>query len=365
MGLSYNNLHIKKNGAVTVQAVCNVFAGLFKADGYLPCDKEAAELCAVVYAPQNSGWISAACGKMQYGGSDDAQTKAAAFSKALGTTVIAAGCCDSDFSELSITDPAGETQGWVNIGEPYFGEFPHPTDLSPWEREVSDFGKFTEIMTKRHDFAEDAFYGAAELLGMSPEQTCITERHTEMLDSSAVTMLYFAMPEYQTDEPPKMWYLSCSGIPFQPDEAVTLPIVNRGRASKGIRFAIKMPSEGGDVWFENTMLLFGNRQPARPITLEKKQISDDTTAFVWTDEEFPLPCAVDPQLPFAEKTRREWQRCFGFSFCPKGDRMRLLEARAVIYPLENERDGNSMVRANAEQKKLLLEEYAKMEEQDK
>lgn len=273
--------------------------------------------------------------------------KSGGFSKALGTQVISADCCDSDFMELSISDPAGETLGWVNIGEPYSEQFPHPTDLSPWEREVSDFGKFTELMTKRHTFAEDAFYGAAELLGMSPEQTSVTVRHAEPLDTSAVTMLYFAIPEYQTDEPPKMWYLPCEGIPFQPDKNATLPIVNRGRASKGIRFAVKMPSEGGEVWFENTALFFGNGQVGRPITLEKTQLSEDTTAFVWTDENFPLPGAVDPQLMFPENAIREYQRCFGFYLCPKGDRTRLLEARAVVYPLENEWEGNSMVRANA------------------
>ena len=163
--------------------------------------------------------------------------------------------------ELSISDPAGEALGWVNIGEPYGGQFPHPTDLSPWEHEVSDFGKFTELMTNSHTFAEDAFYGAAELLGMSPEQTCVTVRHAEPLDTGA----------------------------------------------------------------------------------------------------------VDPQLPYTEKARREYQRCFGINLCPKGDRMKLLEARAVIYPLENEWNGNSMVRANAEQKKQLAEEYAKsdIKEQNK
>lgn len=359
MGLSYNNLHIKKNGAVTVQAVCDIIAGIFKADGYFPCEKDDAEMCALVYAPENSGWISVACGRSEYDGRCEAQTKAADFSEALGTQVISANCCDSDFMELSISDPAGETLGRVNIGEPYGGQFTHPTNLSPWEHEVSDFGKFTELMTNSHTFAEDAFYGAAELLGMSPEQTCVTVRHAEPLDTSAVIMLYFAVPEYQTDAPPKMQYLLCNGIPFQPDKIATLPIVNIGRASKGIRFAVKMPSEGGEVWFENTALFFGNGQVGRPITLEKTQLSEDTTAFVWTDEEFPLPGAVDPQLPYTEKARREYQRCFGINLCPKGDRMKLLEARAVIYPLENEWNGNSMVRANAEQKKQLAEEYAK------
>ena len=132
MGSSFTNIHVRKNGSVTLADVEKLLCGEFRKKGFeQAADAKTADETVVLCEAGGSSWITVC--------SQHFESRIPELSKALNTDVMLIDCCDSDFIEMKLTDADG-TDARVTIGEPYYGE--RENSYSEWEGKVSDLEKF-------------------------------------------------------------------------------------------------------------------------------------------------------------------------------------------------------------------------------
>jgi hypothetical protein len=106
---------------------------------------ENSETELMIYAPDNSEWVSVASDFYNFNDDKDTAAAAVPISDKFGTYVIAAACIDSDFAFMHLLNTADKTDGWINSGTPYEGmKLPRRTSSAPWKKIISDFEKLLQ-----------------------------------------------------------------------------------------------------------------------------------------------------------------------------------------------------------------------------
>ena len=350
MGMFFNNLHIRKNEVYSHDKLIEMLTAEMEQNGYTMLNGlktlesgEEPDISIVIYSPEKSEWVSVASDCFNFNTSED--TKAAAFpiSEKFGTDVLAAACCDSDYLMMNLINAADGTDGWVNAGSMYGMKLPRRTRIAPWKGKVTDLEKFKAVVKEKNTFAEDAFYGSAELLGMVTEQCALETEHTEGLDEGALTRLHFALPEGTQKELPEFKVRWFSLTPCRIGGSSCVFVDNKGGRSRGVGVMfVGDYIENDQLTFEN--VIFGSdigskKQKNRPIKLKKIKTTDGKTALYWKDESFDIPPAPNPSLPVMRRDKLESERKFGVWFTVRGDPRKVLDVKVFIIPLENYRDG--------------------------
>ncbi len=262
------------------------------------------------------------------------------FSKAFSTDVISVLCCDSDFMFLNLINTEKNKDGWITVGSPY-GSAPRRNSFKPWEKTVVDLEQFKEIVKGENVFAEEAFYEAGEkLLGMTSAQCGLTSDYTENLERSALTLLYFVLPENGSKkEPPKLEIPLFNLMPCKIGQSSCVFVVNKGGASTGVAVEFFGDfTENDEITFEDVTFAYdygSDRRGVIPVTLKKVNSTDGRAIWYWEYKDFKIPPKVNPNLPWSKKSDLEFKREFGVWFTPKGNPRKTLDIMVAIIPLQN------------------------------
>ena len=341
MGTTFSNLHIKKTEKFTLDEFKKVFTDCMTEKGYKAVEnKEQGEVSGVIYAPEDSGWVSLSCDEFSFDSDKKMREAAEPYSKAFSADVIAAFCCDSDFMFLNLINTEKNKDGWITLGSPY-GSAPRRTSFKPWEKTVGDLEQLKAIVQEESVFAEAAFCTAGEkLLGMTAQQCDLTADYTAHLDQSALTVLYFALPENETQkEPPKLEITSFNLMPCKIGADKCIFAVNKGGASVGIAVEFFGDfTENDEITFEDVTFEYDLGSPNRtsiPVTLEKRKSTNGENFWYWENKSFKIPPKINPAVPWSKISDLEFKRQFGIRFTPKGNPRKTLDIKVAIIPLQS------------------------------
>ncbi len=363
MGLFFSNVHIKKNNNFSIEGLMDMLREEMKTKGFDEIQSaEEAEISLCVYSPENSGWVSVASDCYNF--SDAESTKAAAtpFSEKFGTDVIAAMCLDSDYLMMNLVNVVKHIDGWINSGELYGEKPPRCTSIEPWKSVVSDYEKFSAVVKDKNVFAEDVFYGSADLLGMDTSQCALQPDGAQLQQAENLRRLYFSAQNGKEKELPVLRLNGFQGCPCSAEKNTIVFVNNKGGSSKGIAVMF-----WGGI-FENDEVVvervtfesdYGSeKRKIVPITLEKRKATNGETVLYWADRDFVIPKAVNQSLPWEKKHDLEFKKQFGVRFFVSGNKRKFLDVRVSIIPLEN-REGSEcwFVYRHYKTKKRYIEEY--------
>ena len=366
MGMFFNNLHIRKNEEYNHDKLKQMLIEGMEKKGYtlLESGREA-EASVVIYSPKKSEWVSVASDCFVFSTAED--TKAAAFpiSEKFGADVLVAACFDSDYLMMNLINAADGTDGWVNVGSMCGMKLPRRTSIAPWKGKVTDIEKFKAIIKEKNIFAEDAFYGCAELLGMVTEQCALETDNTDWLEEGTFTRLCFSLPEDTQNELPRLTFKHFGLMPCKVDESRCEFVVNKGGRSKGVGVMfVGDYIEDDQLTFENVTLesdLDNHKHTITPIQLEKRKNALGQTVLYWEDKNFHIPPAVDPSILGKRYDDLEYKRTFGVRFTVRGNPRKVLDVKFFIIPLENSREGSACwyCYMSSGTKERYIEEYNK------
>ncbi|MBQ6431666.1 MAG: hypothetical protein IJJ99_07320 [Oscillospiraceae bacterium] len=338
MGLFFANLHVRKNENYDTEALKDTLIRLLAEDGFTPAqDESEGNICVAICAPPRSEWVSVASDTFQVGVDDSMARTAARLSQRFDTDVITAACFDSDDLQLSLLNTRDGTDGWINVGRSE--EVPHRrrTKLSPWSKLVGDMPRLKEIVRTEHVFAEEAFAQIAELIRMEPAQATLEVGASDLLPAGQITRLFFAAPP-GTVKPPKFEIALYGGMPCRIGESSVVSVHNAGGKSKGLGVMfIGDCVDQGEIAFEDVKLQLRRKKAWEfvPIELKKADRGDGKTCWYWVDPSFPIPPAVNENIPLRKRLLLAFERGIGVRFTPVGNPRKVLDITVVVYPLEN------------------------------
>ena len=346
MGMFFANLHIRKNKAYSLEKLKKMQIEEMEKKGYtLHESDEEAEVCVVIYAPEKSEWVSVASDCFAFATAEDTKNAALPISGEFMTDVLAAACYDSDYLMMNILNVTDGTDGWVNVGSMYGMKRPRRTSIAPWKGKVTDIKQFKAIIKEKNTFAEDAFYGCAELLGMTAEQCALETGQADELEEGAVTKLFFSLPEGTQRELPKLEINGFSLMPCEIGKSSSVFVNNKGGRSKGVGIMfVGDYIEDDQLTFENVTFESGcgsDKRKITPIELKKVKTANGQTVLYWEDKNFHIPPAVDPATPVMRRMDLEFRKLFGVRFTVQGNPRKVLDVTVFIIPLENSRKGTA------------------------
>lgn len=344
MGMFFNNLHIRKNEKYSHEKLKKMLIREMENKGYKLFEgAETADVSVVIYSPRESEWASVASDCFAFSTAEDTKAVALPISEKFGADVLAVACFDSDYLMMNLINAADGTDGWVNVGSMYDMELPRRTSIAPWKGKVTDIEKFKAIIKEKNIFAEDAFYGCAELLGMVTEQCALETDNTDVLKEGTFTRLCFSLPEGMQKELPRLTFKHFGLMPCKIGESRCEFVVNKGGRSKGVGVMfVGDYIEDDQLTFENVTLesdLDNHERTITPIQLEKIKNALGQTVLYWEDKNFHIPPAVDPSIPSKRYDDLEYKRTFGVRFTVQGNPRKVLDVMFFIIPLENRREG--------------------------
>ncbi|MGN1340359.1 MAG: hypothetical protein ACI4WS_08705 [Oscillospiraceae bacterium] len=339
MGLSFSNYNIRRSAAAKPERILDALCRYAKSRGYIPCEEADADVEAAVYAPEDSGWISVWSELMSAENGCDMSSAAAWLSKVLKTDVLTAMCCDSDFIFLNLINTRDGVDAWANVGNLYC-EPERETDIAAWSGRVKDLQRFEADLNEDGVFAEDFMYTLDEQLGLPGEQGCFDQYSAKDLsENDSVTRLFFSLPDKAADNDlPWLEIKSFGLMPCKKDETMKQTALNKGGASKGLAVAFTgVYVRNDEITFSDVKLEYieNGKWVIVPITLKKYQMVDGGYMYYWEDKEFPIPPAVNPELPMKKLMEKEFYSSFGVRFTPHGDPRKMLDIRLQFMPLEN------------------------------
>lgn len=340
MGMTFSNLYIKKNDNYNLENLKDWLTKDMAKQGYTAVENaKDSEISMLIYAPSDSSWISLASDSFMLYSASDIKKTAKPISKAFETDVLTASCMDSDFLLLHLLNAADHTDAWAKIGSLYGMETGKPVHISAWEKKVPDIFQFSKIIKTHYTFAEEALYELADkAFAMLPEQCCLYVNDTLRLEQTALTRLYFALPETSQTEPPRIEIPMYGLMPCKIGESSCVFAVNKGGASKGISIAFTGDFiENDDLTFENITFESNYGSDDRKIiSIQPEKVRQKGGGYMlyWEDPDFPIPPKANPKLPISQIQKLEFEREFGVRFTVQGNPRRLLDVTVFIMPLD-------------------------------
>lgn len=366
MGMFFKNIHIRKNKEYNHDTLKKILIGEMEKKGFTLLESnEEAEVSVVIYSPERSKWVSVASDCFDFDTAEDIKAVALPISEKFRTDVLAAACYDSDYLIMNIINAVDGTDGWVNVGSMYGMKLPRRTSIAPWKGKIADIEKFKAIVKEKHTFAENAFYSAAELLGMATEQCALETDYADRSEESALTRLFFSLPEGTQKKLPQLEIDCFDLMPCKIGKSSCEFVTNKGDRSKGIGIMFV-----GD-YIENDHLIFENvtlesnfdrdKRKNTPIKLEKTKTISGETVLYWEDKNFHIPPAVDSSIPIKRRMELEFKKTFGLRFTVRGNPRKVLDVMFFIIPLENRHEGAACwcCYLHSGTKERYIEEYNK------
>ena len=339
MGMSFSNIHIKKNENYDIDKIKKMLLKYMEKKGYKQLDdEENADVVTAIFVPEQSEWVTIGSDMFEFKNSTDTKNISEPFSNMFKTDVLTVSCIDSDYLMMNLINVSDNTDAWINVGSLYGMKMPRRTGYNAWKNKVNNFEIFKNIMKSEHIFAEEALYESCELLGMLSEQVVFSSDFVEGRANCKVEKLYFSLPESYEKEPTKLVINLYEGMPCRIGKSTPVFVVNRGGKSKGVAVIFT-----GD-YIENDELTFvdvtfesdygSEKRKIVPIKLEKVELNDGGYAYYWEDKNFQIPPKVNPELPWSRYDKMEFERQFGVRFTPQGDSRKVLDVKVYIIPLE-------------------------------
>ncbi len=352
MGLFFSNVHIRKNDQFDLSQLEGALIKSMTSLGYqVVDDEEDSEVSVQICCDDNSEWVSVASDYFDFQTPEDTRAAAEPLSVLFQTDVLAVTCVDSDFMMLNLINETDGTDAWINVGMPYGDQFPRRTGFrntknnvigigfGAWENKVTDYDVFQAVMQAEYTFAEDALCRAGDLLGLPVSQSTLTTDDDGSIPRSALTSLFFAMPQDTRRELPRLELNMPSMMPCENGKDSLVLVTNKGGQSQGIAVVFQGDYvEKDEITFDQVQLeydLSHNPRHIIPIQLEKKKAADGSYYWYWEDKEFAIPDKVDPDLSMGKYMNMEHKREFGVRFVPRGNPRKMLDIVVFIAPLEN------------------------------
>ena len=338
MGLSFSNIHIKKNTSLTQEKIIDIFREILNQKGYTETTDETESECTLVAAAPDTGdYYSVLCEMTEFRGADDMKNTALEISEKTQSDVITACCMDSDYLMLCYENSSTGADGWINIGKPYTKKLPRRTSLTAWKALTDNHVKLKEIVKEEYICAEEAFCEIAGIINMDKDACFIDS------DFEIGKKFFFKLPDNIKKELPKFEIWLFGGDPCTMDMPNCVHAVNRGGRGKGIAVIVTGDFIGNDelvldnVMFETDLL--SKKYKSVPITFAKKKTTAGDMMLYWEDKDFCIPQRVNPELSDIKKLDLEGQRAFGIRFGLKGNPEKRFGIKVFIVPLENYRSG--------------------------
>lgn len=340
MGMTFSNLHIRKNETFDLNKLKNLVTQNMSEKGYQLLETaDGAESSVFIYAPEDSKWISVACDEFEFWTYENTKAVAGPFSRVLGTDVLAAGCMDSDCLLLNLVNEEDNTDARIGTGFMDDIQMETPVDFDVWEKKIRDMKQFKEILKSEPTFAEDILYDMAEkVFEMSADQCVLETGYSEDLDQKALIKMYFSMPEDSQKEPPKLEIHSFSLMPCKIGESNCVFATNKGGSSRGVAIYFAGDFiENDELTFEDITFEYdfgSDERQSIPITPKKMKAVNGEYILYWEDKNFQIPAKVNPNLSLMRQEDLEWKRMFGVRFTVQGNPRKLLDVKVFIIPLE-------------------------------
>lgn len=344
MGTFFQNIHIRKTPAFSVEELRAFLTRQMEAAGYTPAKPKNCDLLVTMLAPEHSEWISVASDAFSFDSAQAVKDILLPYSKAFSTDVLGAMCMDSDLFFMNLVNAGDGTDGWFNAGR---GPKYRHTALAPFRGKVTDYEGFRKALKSEWCFAEEPFQNAAPYLGMDMEQTLFNCDADGTFPEEI--RLGFRLPQGQA--PPVLTWHSSHG---PTDTKFMVGFLNTGGKSRGLQIVfgsnpLRKPIdnwvESGEMTIEDAYLTIGwsNRSSEKriPITLEKQIADNGQLVLAWTDPNFPIPAGVDPKLPYLRALRLEFEREIDIHYKIRGNLRKVLEVCVFINPLKNYPAGSS------------------------
>lgn len=96
MGTFFQNIHIRKTPAFSVEELRAFLTRQMEAAGYTPAEPKNCDLLVTMLAPEHSEWISVASDAFSFDSAQAVKDILLPYSKAFSTDVLGAMCMDSD-----------------------------------------------------------------------------------------------------------------------------------------------------------------------------------------------------------------------------------------------------------------------------
>lgn len=362
MGLFFENIHIHKNMKYNIDVLKEELINHLEKNGFeLLSDDKEGSVSVVIYEPDSSDWVSVASDIFQFDTEEGIRKVAEPISQCFETDIISAGCYDSDYLRLSILNITDGTDGWINVGRSEEIKNLRRTSLTPWKKIVDDIKTLNNIVRDEYVFAEEAFGKMADLIKMSPEQTVLDVGHIDFLNPEKIVRLEFLAPE-GTIKPPKLVIPRYDLMPCQIGKSQVVSVYNSGGKSKGLGIMfIGDYVDNDEIAFEDVKLQLCSKEEWKfvPVELKKVDWAYGKKCYYWSDPDFPLPPAVNENVPPIKRMNLEFEREIGIRFTPVGNQRKVLDIRIVVYPLANSMDGQTSwyVYRYAGSKRNYIEEH--------
>ncbi|MGN0514809.1 MAG: hypothetical protein ACI4GD_11055 [Lachnospiraceae bacterium] len=346
MGLSFSNIHIRKNNEFNLDKLINEITVIMESKGYYAAMHDDEDLVSVdIYNPNGSNWVTISSDCFELCNDNDTKALAKPLSHAFGTDILSVACFDSDYLFMNLVNESDGTDAWVNVGGIPGMKMPRRTAFGSWKKKVRDIEEFKKVIKEDHLFAEDALYLCENLFELAPGQSVGPLCDVEEEEKEGVVRLYFSVPEKEVKELPFLENMSHSLIPCRMGEEQIVWVVNNGGKSRGIAIIFVGDFiENDEITYENVQFLYhdtkGNQKNV-PITPEKVHTQSGRYMLYWEDKDFVIPQKVNPDLPWQKAYEKKWRQSLGVSFVPKGNERKRLDITVFVAPLENYEAGSS------------------------
>lgn len=337
MGSWFSNLHIRKNGTLTLSDVKNHMAQIMSAQQFIPAASEAeADGAVAIVSSNDSQWFSvysdlfcfenpATCGKL-----------AKPISTALRSDVLGIACFDSDYLYLNLINHEDKTDAWAGVGSAAGLGIKRRTSLSAWKEKVADFQRFKKCVKTKYVCAEEVLGEIAPCLELPELQSMASYEYLMDFDFSAdAVYLFFKLPDsMKSKEPPRLVPLMYSLMPCELEQPGLVDAVNTGRASKGLTvFFVGDYVEHDEITFSDVCWAKWKNEVIEetPIKLSKGQLTDGRWVYYYHDPGLRIPTKADERLPWS----RQMERSIMVRFVPHGNPRKILDITVVLVPDDN------------------------------
>lgn len=332
MGSWFSNLHIRKSGHVTMEAVVSCIHSQMARCGYEPAvsERDADAAVAVISMPEGQ-WISVCSEQLAHDDSESCKGIAMPISQQLCTDVLGIACFDSDYLYLNLINAEEQVDAWVGIGHGKDVGIDRRTGVTAWKKKVADYPAFSAAAKQKYICAEQFLTQAEPCLGLPAVQGMMTLREAE--SQGKTEYLYYRLKEASVIQEASKLVLNKydAGIPCLVDRCSKLSIYSVGTESHGLSVYFSGPGvEDGTLTFSDVCL--GRNGQLLPINLEKMQLPDGQWAYGYHDPCFPIPVGPSRRLKWEKQWPLMVERRIGLEFIPRGDPRKALDITVIVVP---------------------------------
>ena len=197
MGMTFSNVHLKKNEYCSKELLEKYYIQKMDVDGYNIVENFMdAEFVLLIDTTPESDWITIDSNYFNLDTIENMQKELKQLSKDFNTDVVSVSCVASDFLMMNMINSNENYDAWLNIGIPYGGQYLRNTTLFLWKKKIKKYFSFLLNFFKPHVFAEEAWYKITELINMDPNQSIVDSRyyidHPDREENKKIYALFFS-----------------------------------------------------------------------------------------------------------------------------------------------------------------------------